>query len=56
MPNAESPIVITVFGSSRPQPGSDAYETAQALGAVITHAGFKVRAWTILEKQKSYLY
>ena len=35
MPNAESPIVITVFGSSRPQPGSDAYETARALGAAL---------------------
>ncbi len=42
MPNAESPIVITVFGSSRPQPGSQAYETAQALGAALARAGFAV--------------
>ena len=42
MPNAESPIVITVFGSSRPQPGSDAYETAQALGAALAKSGFVV--------------
>ncbi len=56
MTGADSPRIITVFGSSRPQPGSDAYENACELGAVITHAGFKVRAWTILEKQKSYLY
>jgi len=42
MPNAKSPIVITVFGSSRPQPGSDAYETAQALGAALAKSGFVV--------------
>ncbi len=42
MPNAESPIVITVFGSSRPQPGSQAYETAQALGAALAKSGFAV--------------
>ncbi len=42
MPNAESPIVITVFGSSRPQPGSQAYETAQALGAALAKSGFVV--------------
>jgi hypothetical protein len=42
MPNAESSIVITVFGSSRPQPGSQAYETAQALGAALAKSGFVV--------------
>lgn len=34
--------VITVFGSSRPQPGSDAYETAKALGGALARAGFVV--------------
>jgi len=34
--------VITVFGSSRPAPGSAAYETAQALGAALARAGFAV--------------
>ncbi|MFQ5777406.1 MAG: LOG family protein [Terriglobia bacterium] len=35
-------IVLTVFGSSRPAPGSDAYETARALGAALARAGFAV--------------
>ena len=34
--------VVTVFGSSRPAPGSPAYETAQALGAALARAGFAV--------------
>lgn len=33
---------ITVFGSSRPAPGSEAYETARALGAALARAGFAV--------------
>ncbi len=35
-------FIITVFGSSRPQPGSQAYETAQALGAALAKSGFAV--------------
>lgn len=35
-------LVISVFGSSRPAPGSEAYETARALGAVLARAGFTV--------------
>jgi len=34
--------VITVFGSSRPAPGSEAYETARGLGAALARAGFTV--------------
>ena len=34
--------VITVFGSSRPAPGSDAYETARMLGVALADAGFAV--------------
>jgi uncharacterized protein (TIGR00730 family) len=34
--------IITVFGSSRPAPGSAAYETARALGAALAKAGFAV--------------
>jgi uncharacterized protein (TIGR00730 family) len=34
--------VITVFGSSRPAPGSADYETARALGAALARAGFAV--------------
>lgn len=34
--------IITVFGSSRPAPGSQAYETAQQLGQALAHAGFAV--------------
>ncbi|MFQ5927685.1 MAG: LOG family protein [Terriglobia bacterium] len=33
-------IVVTVFGSSRPAPGSPDYETACALGAALARAGF----------------
>lgn len=33
---------ITVFGSSRAAPGSEAYETARALGAALAGAGFAV--------------
>ena len=36
------PAVITVFGSSRPAPGSEAYETARKLGAALADAGFAV--------------
>ena len=32
--------VITVFGSSRPEPGSPAYETAYQLGRAIAEAGW----------------
>ena len=35
-------IVITVFGSSRPAPGSEAYETARKLGTALAQAGFAV--------------
>ena len=42
MAGADSPRIITVFGSSRPQPGSQAYETAQALGAALAKSGFVV--------------
>ncbi len=42
MAGDDSPRIITVFGSSRPQPGSDAYETAQALGAALAKSGFAV--------------
>ena len=34
--------VITVFGSSRPAPGSVEYETARQLGAALAGAGFVV--------------
>lgn len=34
--------IVTVFGSSRPAPGSAAYETARALGAALARAGFAV--------------
>lgn len=34
--------VITVFGSSRPAPGSADYETARQLGAALARAGFPV--------------
>lgn len=34
--------VITVFGSSRPQLGDEAYSTAQALGAALAAKGFTV--------------
>ena len=34
--------VITVFGSSRPESGSDAYETARRLGELLALAGFGV--------------
>ena len=33
---------ITVFGSSRPAPASDAYETARRLGELLARAGFRV--------------
>ncbi|MFQ5818281.1 MAG: LOG family protein [Terriglobia bacterium] len=33
---------VTVFGSSRPAPGSADYETARALGAALARAGFTV--------------
>lgn len=33
---------ITVFGSSRPAPGSQPYETARELGAVLARGGFAV--------------
>lgn len=33
---------ITVFGSSQPQPGSDAYEQARLLGRLLAEAGFAV--------------
>jgi uncharacterized protein (TIGR00725 family) len=36
------PAIITVFGSSRPAPGSPAYETARALGAALARTGFAV--------------
>lgn len=38
----KSGAVITVFGSSRPAPGSAAYETARELGAALARAGFAV--------------
>ena len=34
--------VVTVFGSSRPAPGSAEYETARQLGAALAQAGFTV--------------
>lgn len=34
--------IITVFGSSRPAPGSEPYETARTLGAELARAGFVV--------------
>ncbi len=37
-----SSSTITVFGSSRPAPGSDAYETARRLGDLLARAGFGV--------------
>ena len=33
---------VTVFGSSRPAPGSEAYQTAQRLGELLARAGFIV--------------
>ncbi len=35
-------LVITVFGSSRPAPGSADYETARQLGGALARAGFVV--------------
>jgi hypothetical protein len=40
MPPAST--TITVFGSSRPEPGSEPYETARRLGAGLARAGFAV--------------
>ncbi len=37
-----SDFTITVFGSSRPEPGSEAYETARRLGELLARAGFTV--------------
>ena len=34
--------VITVFGSARTEPGTPAYETAEALGRALAEAGFTV--------------
>jgi len=34
--------VITVFGSARPEPGTDAYGTARRLGELLARAGFSV--------------
>lgn len=39
---SEPNAVITVFGSSRPEPGSEAYETARRLGELLARAGFSV--------------
>ncbi len=39
--NKPSPVV-TVFGSSRPAPGSERYETARRLGELLARAGFSV--------------
>lgn len=39
--NKPSPVV-TVFGSSRPEPGSEPYETARRLGELLARAGFSV--------------
>lgn len=39
--NRPSPVV-TVFGSSRPEPGSAPYETARRLGELLARAGFSV--------------
>lgn len=40
----ESPagLIVTVFGSSRPAPGTPEYEAAQTLGAALARAGFAV--------------
>lgn len=38
----EPGTIITVFGSSRPAPGSDAYEAARRLGELLARAGFSV--------------
>lgn len=35
-------LIVTVFGSSRPAPGSADYETARQLGAALARAGFVV--------------
>ena len=35
-------VIITVFGSSSPAPGSEAYETARKLGEALAHARFTV--------------
>ncbi len=37
-----SSTIVTVFGSSRPPPGSEAYETARRLGELLARAGFTV--------------
>lgn len=37
-----SSTIVTVFGSSRPAPGSEAYETARRLGELLARAGFTV--------------
>lgn len=46
MPRAQNttgePAVITVFGSSRPQPGDADYEEARALGVELARRGFAV--------------
>ena len=36
------PTIITVFGSSRPAPGTEAYETARRLGELLARTGFGV--------------
>lgn len=38
----QSRSVISVFGSSRPQPGSDSYEEARQVGKLLAEAGFAV--------------
>lgn len=35
-------VVVTVFGSSRPAPGTEAYQTARRLGELLARAGFRV--------------
>jgi uncharacterized protein (TIGR00730 family) len=37
-----TPLVITVFGSSRPRPGEEEYERALEVGAALAHEGFRV--------------
>ena len=39
---SKSKRVITVFGSARTEPGTPAYETAEALGCALAEAGFTV--------------
>lgn len=41
-PLRDSEPVISVFGSSRPKPGSDAYEQAREVGRLLALAGFGV--------------